>query len=87
VNIQQSFYRGYFPSLLDPAILRTELPVIRLLTKDGSDCKAQNSEGLIPLFHAINEGSLDALRALVEEGGESLDVRDKYCTTAIDITK
>jgi hypothetical protein len=63
-----------------------ELPVIRLLTKDGADCKAQNSQGLISLFHVLKEGLLD-VRALVEEGGESLDTRNKYCKTAIDKAK
>jgi hypothetical protein len=61
--------------------------VIRLLTKDGSDCKAKNNEILISLFHAINEGSLDAVREQVEEVGESLDISDKYCKTAIDNAK
>jgi len=52
--------------------------VTRLLIKHGSDCKAQNSEVLISLFHAVPEGSLDVVQALVEEGGASLDIRDKY---------
>jgi len=58
-------------------MFRTELPMIRLLTKDGADCNTQYSEGLISLFHAFNEGWLDVVRVLVEDGGASLDIRDK----------
>jgi len=61
--------------------------VIRLLTKDGADCKAQHSEDLIYFFHAINEGWLDVVRVLVADGGASLDIRDKYCKRAIDNVK
>jgi len=42
--------------------------VIRLLTKQGADCKAQNSKDLISLFYAVNEGSLCVVQALVEVG-------------------
>jgi hypothetical protein len=35
------------------------------------------------LFHAVNEGSLD-VRAVVEEGGASVDIRDDDNRTVID---
>ena len=61
--------------------------MFKLLTKQCADCKSQNSEFLISLFHAVPEGSLCVVRALVEEGGASLDICDKYCKTAIDNSK
>jgi ankyrin repeat protein len=36
------------------------------------------------LFQAVIEGSLDVVRALVEQGGASVDIRDNYGRTAID---
>ena len=56
----------FLPSALNAVIFRRELPVIRLLTKQGADCEAENSKDIISLFYAVNEGSLCVFRALVE---------------------
>ena len=61
--------------------------MFKLLTKQCADCKSQNSEFLISLFHAVPEGSLCVVRALVEEGGASLDIRDVHGNTVIDWAK
>ena len=58
VNIHRPIYRGFFPTLLHAAIFRTELPVIRLLTKEGAECKAQKSEGVKTSFTLSIKGRL-----------------------------
>jgi hypothetical protein len=73
-----------FPSPLHAAIQEDELPVIRWLIKHGADCNTRYIDGQTPLFHAVTEGSLDVVRALMEEGGASLDVRDDCGRTVID---
>jgi hypothetical protein len=76
-----------FPFPLNAAILGTDTPVVRLLIKHGADCNTRYSGGQTPLFHAVTRGSLDVVRALVEEGGASVDVRDNCGRTAIDFAK
>jgi ankyrin repeat protein len=83
VNIHQARSRKY-PSPLHAAIHGEELPVVRWLIKHGADCNIRYSNGQTPLFHAVTRGSLDVVRALVEEGGASMDVRDDCGRTAID---
>jgi ankyrin repeat protein len=76
-----------FPSPLHAAIQEVQLPVIKWLIQHGADCNSRYSDGKTPLFHAVTEGSLDVVRALVEEGGASLDVRDDDDRTVIDWMK
>jgi len=66
VNIHMPIYSGFFPTLLHAAKLRTELPVIRLLIKEGADRNTPYSDNQTLAFHAVPEGSLDAVRALVD---------------------
>jgi hypothetical protein len=77
VNIHQASSRR-FPSTLHAAIQEEQLKVVKWLIKQGADCNTPYSDGQKPLLHAVTESSLDVVRALVEEGGASLDIRD-YC--------
>jgi hypothetical protein len=86
LNINRASF-GRFPSLLHAAIWNKQTPVVRHLIQHGADCNTRDSDGQTPLFHAVTRGSLDVVRALVEEGGASLDVRDKCGRTAIDWVK
>ena len=80
-------YIGFFPTLLHAAIFRTELPVFRLLTKDGAVCNTPYSDSQTQLFHAVTKGSLNVVRTLVEERGASVDIRDIHGNTDIDSAK
>jgi ankyrin repeat protein len=59
------------------------MSVIRLLIQHGADGNTRYSDGQTTLFYAVTKGSLDVVRALVEEGGGSLDIRDYCCMTLI----
>jgi ankyrin repeat protein len=82
VNIHQVSSRC-FPTALHAAIEGEKLQVIRWLIQHGADCNTPYSDGKTPLFHAVTKGSLD-VRALVEEGGASVDVRDDEDRTVFD---
>ena len=86
VNIHQASDSN-FPSPLHAAIRGQLSPVIRWLIQHGADCNTAYSDGQTPLFYAVTTGSLDVVRALVEEGGASLDIRDAHGNTAIDWAK
>jgi ankyrin repeat protein len=86
VNIHQASYGG-FRSPLHAAVYREQLPAIRLLIQHGADCNTQYSDGQTLLFHAAARGSLNVVRALVEEGDASLDIIDVHGNTALDIAK
>jgi hypothetical protein len=83
VNIYQASSRR-FPSALHAAIQEEQLKVVKWLIKQGADCNTQYSNGQTPLFLAVAMPSLDVVRALVEEGGASLDIRDYCGGTVID---
>jgi ankyrin repeat protein len=86
VNILQALSMNFlFP--LQAAIQADDLPHIRWLIKHGADCNARYSDGQTALHYAVTVGSLNIVRALVEEGGASLDVRDDCGRTAIDWAK
>jgi ankyrin repeat protein len=86
VNIHQASSKR-FPSPLHAAIQEEQLQVIRWLIQHGADCNIRYSDGQTPLFLAITKCSLDAVRALVEDGSASLDIRDVHGNTAIDWVK
>jgi ankyrin repeat protein len=86
VNIHQASSFG-FPSPLHAAIHDEQLAVVKWFIKHGADCNTQYSDGQTPLFYAASRGFVDIVRALVEEGGVSLDVRDDCGRTAIDWAK
>jgi ankyrin repeat protein len=73
-----------FPSPLHAAIQGVQLAVIKWLIQHGADCNSRYSDGKTPLFHAVTKGSIDVVRALVEEGGASLDVPYDEDRTVID---
>jgi len=77
VNIHQASSRR-FPSTLHAAIHEQQLKVVKWLIQHGADCNTPYSDGHKPLLHAVTESSLDVVRALLEEGGASVDIRD-YC--------
>ena len=83
VNIHQASSTDFL-SPLHAAMYEEQLSVIRLLIKYGADCNTRYSEGQTPLFDAVIISSLDVVRALVEEGGASLDIRDDNGRTVID---
>ena len=86
MNIHQASSTD-FPTPLHAAIQGEQLTVVRWLIQHGADCNTRYSEGKTPLFHAATESSLDVVRALVEEGGASLDIRDNNNETATDWAK
>ena len=83
VNIHQASSRR-FPAILHAAIQEEQLKVVKWLIKQGQDCNTPYSDGQKPLLHAVTESSLDVVRALVEEGGASVDIRDYCGGTVID---
>jgi ankyrin repeat protein len=76
-----------FPSPLHAAIQGRQLQVVRWLIKQGADCNIRYSNDQTALHYAVTKGSLDVVRALVEEGGASLDLRDDCGRTAIGWAK
>ena len=58
--------------------------MVKWLIQHGADCNTRYSDGQTPLYFAVTEGSLDDVRALVEDGGASLEVCDDQGRTAID---
>jgi ankyrin repeat protein len=83
VNIHQACSMD-FPSPLHVAIQGRQLQVVRWLIKHGADCNTRYRDDQTPLYYAVTQGPLDVVRALVEEGGASLDVRDDCGRTVID---
>jgi ankyrin repeat protein len=77
VNIHQASSVTY-PSPLHAAIVNNKLQVVRWLIKHGADCNTRNRDGQTALQYAVTEGSLDVLRALLQERGASLEVLDDY---------
>jgi ankyrin repeat protein len=69
---------------LHVATASRRLRIIRWLVEQGADCNSRDNNGWTPLFHAANEGSLDVVRMLVEEGGAKLDRYDIVGRTALD---
>jgi ankyrin repeat protein len=83
VNIHQASSTD-FPSPLHAAIQGVQLPVVKWLIQHGANCNTRYSDGKTPLFHAVTKCSIDVVRALVEEGGASLDVPYDEDRTVID---
>jgi ankyrin repeat protein len=83
VNIHQARSMGFL-SPLHFAIKGKNLQVVKWLIKHGADCNTRYSDGQTALHYAVTEGSLVVVRAVVEEGGASLDVRNDCGRTVID---
>ena len=73
-----------FSSPWRAAIEGQQLNGVRWLIENGAGCNTRYSDEQTPLFHAVTEGLLNVVRALVEEGGASVDVRDDKGRTFID---
>jgi ankyrin repeat protein len=82
VNIHRASDRGFL-SPLHAAVQGEQLQVVRWLIKHRADCYSRYSDGKTPLFHAVFTGSFEVVRALVEEGRASVDIRDVHGNTVI----
>jgi ankyrin repeat protein len=83
VNIHQASDEDN-PSPLHAAMFQERLNVVKWLIQHGADCNTRYSDGQTPLFYAVTYSSVDVVRALMEEGGASLDIRDDKGRTVID---
>jgi hypothetical protein len=86
VNTHQA-RSNILPSPLQAAIEEGALPGVRWLTHSTVRTATLGAAIATPLFYAAAESSVDVVRALVEEGGASLEVRDDCGRTAIDWAK
>jgi ankyrin repeat protein len=69
---------------LHVATANKRLRIIRWLVENGANCNTVDNNGWTPLFHAANDGRLDILRILVEEGNASMGIYDIVGRTALD---
>jgi ankyrin repeat protein len=82
VNIHQA-RSADFPSPLHAAVEGQKLLVVKWLIQHGANCNTRYSDGQTPLFCAVAKGSLDIVRALVEEGHTLVDIRNDNGRTVI----
>jgi ankyrin repeat protein len=69
---------------LHVATASRRLRIIRWLIEIGANCNTGDNNGWTPLFHAANNGRLDIIRMLVEEGNASVNVYDIVGRSALD---
>jgi ankyrin repeat protein len=69
---------------LHVATASRRLRIIRWLIEIGANCNTGDNNGWTPLFHAANNGRLDIVRMLVEEGRASVNVYDIVGRSALD---
>jgi ankyrin repeat protein len=69
---------------LHVATASQRLRIIRWLIGTGANCNTVDNNGWTPLFHAANNGRIDIVRMLVEEGKASLSVYDTVGRSALD---
>jgi ankyrin repeat protein len=69
---------------LHVATANRRLRIIRWLIEIGANCNTVDNNGWTPLFHAANNGRLDIVRMLVEEGKASVSVYDIVGRSALD---
>lgn len=69
---------------LHVATANTRLRIIRWLIEIGANCNTADNNGWTSLFHAANNGRLDIVRMLVEEGKASLSVYDIVGRSPLD---
>jgi ankyrin repeat protein len=69
---------------LHVATANRRLEIIRWLIEKGADCNTVDNNAWTPLFHAANDGRLDIVRMLVEEGKASLSAYDIVGRSALD---
>jgi ankyrin repeat protein len=69
---------------LHVATANRRLRIIRWLIQIGANCNTGDNNGWTPLFHAANNGRLDIVRMLVEEGKASVSVYDNVGRSALD---
>jgi ankyrin repeat protein len=69
---------------LHVATANTRLRIIRWLIEIGTNCNTVDNNGWTSLFHAANNGRLDIVRMLVEEGKASLSVYDIVGRSPLD---
>ncbi|KDR16617.1 uncharacterized protein LOC110832431 isoform X1 [Zootermopsis nevadensis] len=83
VNMDQQLTDARLTAL-NVATASRRLRIIRWLLEQGTDCNSRDNNGWTPLFHAANQGCVDVVRMLVEEGGARLDRYDTVGRTALD---
>jgi ankyrin repeat protein len=86
VKINQLSTRDMYEGLRD-TIESEDVGAIRCMIQLGADCNIRDIYGRTPLFQAVDEGSLDIVRTLVEEGGALVDVSDKDGRKVIQVAK
>jgi len=69
---------------LHVATANRRLRIIMWLIEIGANCNTADNNGWTPLFHAANNGRLDIVRMLVEEGKASVSVYDIVGRSALD---
>jgi ankyrin repeat protein len=69
---------------LNVATANRRLRIIRWLIEIGVNCNTVDNNGWSTLFHAANNGRLDIVRMLVEEGKASVSVYDIVGRSALD---
>jgi len=69
---------------LNVATANRRLRIIRWLIEIGANCNTVDNNGWTPLFHAANNGRLDTVRMLVEDGKASVSVYDIVGRSALD---
>jgi len=69
---------------LNVATANRRLRIIRWLIEIGANCNTADNNGWTPLFHAANNGRLDIVRMLVEDGKASVSVYDIVGRSALD---
>jgi len=83
VNMDQEI-TGVRTYALNIATAKRRLRIIRWLIEIGVNCNTVDYNGWSPLFHAANNGRLDIVRMLVEEGKASVSVYDIVGRSALD---
>jgi len=76
---------------LHSAIHHQDLEFVKFLIQHGANCNIPNKNGETPLFYAfyaaMDEIMIDIVRALVVEGGASLNVHNEDCRVVIEWAK
>jgi ankyrin repeat protein len=61
----------YSATALFNAILKSRLPLLESLLKNGVDVNVRNSDGMTPLMAAASSGNLDMIRLLLDKGADT----------------
>ncbi|MDH4133581.1 MAG: ankyrin repeat domain-containing protein [Gammaproteobacteria bacterium] len=76
----------YSATALFNAILKTRVPMVESLLKNGIDVNVRNSDGITPLMAAASTGNIDVLRMLMARGADPFVVNG-LGQSALDIAE